>query len=489
MRERYVVVAGAVTALLAACGPGSSNPSLSDMGGSVMTDLGSSPLDMKGSATSDTSAAVDAKDEDAKDEDGSAKADMAEDLTSSDLSRDQDMSSDMNGGSLKSCDELNPEGQKVCEFVEKMYDDRLAAIYCKAGFQCHGLFPQSERRFGRYVDEADCRANIVRVENRSRDEKPGTLMWRSNLSLDRATLYQSVEEGRIALDDTLAQSCLDALDGILASEACEIDFIERGVTEQIWECRTAMAGQADINEACLTVQDCQGYKIDASGSPWCVKESGAAECDLGRCEVPLILDAADCNPRCGQLEYCDRQNQVCLPLIALGEPCVNFFECGANRYCDMTAAEDHGLCAEYNSKAVGQACTANRHCLPGLVCDERAAPPYGSCAQPSEVVFGDQGEACYRTRGCRPGLVCRGSFPPAGANTCELPSEESASCASHEDCAHELTCIGGDNVEGGVGTCSPPRAGGESCTSQLDCISNRCSSGQCAPRLVCMDNP
>ena len=388
-------------------------------------------------------------------------------------------------------DGLGPEARAADTFMSSAFSDKLSTLYCRAGFRCPGLFGQRSTRFARFADEADCVANLNRLEARVPDLPPGTVVARSALQLDREVILDGIEDGRLVLDPAARDACLGDIDAMLASpETCPRGFLDRGVIDLVWACRDAFVGTVPQGGTCLRHEECEGN--DRRTLEGAICDTSGDSCS-GTCEPALSAGEA-CSEMCTEGQYCDFNTSTCQQATAsLGETCMGrqTSECGVGRYCDRAQSDEGqqiwGRCAALESRAEGEPCEADRHCQTGLVCDQRSAPPFGTCTLPSEVVLGVEGDACGLERGCKPSLVCALSGPGAEGGSCALPGDDGTRCYREEECADEKTCVGDRPDASSEGSCEAPRADGEPCTSGLDCASNACQNNSCvlAPAAVC----
>ncbi len=220
---------------------------------------------------------------------------------------------------------------------------------------------------------------------------------------------------------------------------------------------------------CLSNEDCDGERI-------CVRDAGALE---GQCHNPC-----DQNGACAAEEFCDSENNACIPQIA----CADDSQCGPGEICGDT----HCIAAECTPPADG--CAGSRVCWEGR-CDEPAA-----CLSDADC---DSGRACHLFQ-CRGTCSTDGECP--GTQRCSSQGwcEEDEFCSDDDGClgtriCQGLTCtdrceVDDDCPEGATCLGSGRCVREESCSTDDDCIGAQictwtgdCALPNCATDSDCND--
>ena len=148
-------------------------------------------------------------------------------------------------------------------------------------------------------------------------------------------LEASVREGRIAVDETMTDMCIQSIEEAPCSEY-ESDV----ALDQYTGCREAFAPQVEIGGECAYDADCkQGY-CPLSGE------------NANTCQ-PLPGEGEDCPNRiCDSGFYCDTFEEVCKPLRDVGETCFDDTECKSGR-CEDSGGDDGVVCQEIEPICTG----------------------------------------------------------------------------------------------------------------------------------------
>jgi hypothetical protein len=256
-------------------------------------------------------------------------------------------------------------------------------------------------------------------------------------------------------------ACIDALDTLACPEVAGHETTtEDGVKRllgAVYDCIIEPYTGCIDNDDCWPGSACTGNGAECGQ---CVAREGTCEsifdcelgqtCDAGECITPrqlgdLCETALDCeNRRCADNE--------CVPVVPIGEACVEHSDCGTFAWCD------EGWCAK--PKAEGGRCSEDS---------------YTSCQLDSVCVGGECQAADYTDVPL--GGVCLGSSACAAGGRCN--SEHSCEAGGNE-CNGDRHCAEGEYCNG---VCLPLLDTGESCSDDRACKGQRCSGEP----SVCVD--
>ncbi len=243
-------------------------------------------------------------------------------------------------------------------------------------------------------------------------------------------------------------------------EACASLFVPLvaagGACEQQWDCQDQLVCEAT---------DIQSQSLICT-TPAALNESCLPQVDIIAAPARTCAEGLTCS------------NFVCIEAVvapppAIGDPCIDTFDCGDELRCDLIdELANEGTCQARRN--IGEACEQDDDCVLNLDANDNvttACGPNNTC-----VTRKNDGESCdvavdVCAQGCS---TCRPSIPGAAAATCQDRGAEGAACRETEDCIHNLvcsasnTCVIGSDVGG-------PCANFEDCKDDsLDCVQAVC---------------
>ena len=264
-------------------------------------------------------------------------------------------------------------------------------------------------------------------------------------------------------------------------------------------------GTRKRGEACLYPSQCESLDCEFHGDcGLCAVEAADGEdcsapdvgckdkstCESGKCvhygSTPT--PGKSLGDACKMGDYCKDgvcDGTTCKPLPALGESCMQTYNCANDGTCDTKGF----LCRKL--PATGEPClldiSGDYRCAEGLLCHTTVdttpddpglcgpIPALGEpCIVPPKTTF-------TIATGCGENKRCDRSVTPAVCATIGTPGTK---CASVADCAQGLYCMCPDGSRTCPSLCSNLRFGGQSCdlTGNTCHPAFSCVAGQCVPR-------
>jgi len=324
----------------------------------------------------------------------------------------------------------------------------LAQGICDVTFRCCDT-GEAAYQLGPFVDEASCGERLLRAAELG--DATGFVVPAGNgmvMMPNVAVLDRAVEEGRVEVDATALDACLDYLRHLPCNQ------YETPVEPTV--CVRPDPPEPDLCESALLFRG-----LVAEGGA-CSSPGTSLECKTGlACLGVASLGVAG----------------VCVARGEEGEFCFDDGDCGPDLYCSLL----DGTCRFPGGE--GDACAyADRddpspdeftlllECAEGLYCD----PVTDACVAPCE-----RGARCYEDVQCDEafGLRCI-------MRRCDLPRVIGSQCEQPEDCEDGLRCalppVGGTGL-----VCQELLADGLPCDlgNSADCASGYCSPNNwlCAP--------
>jgi len=328
------------------------------------------------------------------------------------------------------------------------------------------------------------------------------------------TLKASFEADRVKIDVDQVKTCEQRMKTSACPPSFPPDYPSLAV-HPFSDCTFhtgLLTGKVASGQVCDGTVECQPGVL-------CVKPNGV--CD-GTC-TSYQAENAPCAFGCAAGLRCDTKgtmttnDDVCVPLKEMNEPCMTSLECKPELQCNVTCrprSKENEMCwFDQNRLST---------CDPGLACD---VVPYvqgatGTCIRPKKEF-----EPCRYHWSCEPGFVCAdidwGGFPNAspGPGVCRKPSGENDNCSGTpyslfvgDMCGPGLLCsptsmtctkipsMNGDACSaatqtcagvglyckpsslGMMGTCGGPANIGERCAFSIDMTTTvqiPCSAGYC----------
>ncbi len=304
---------------------------------------------------------------------------------------------------------------------------------------------------------------------------------------------QDIEDGRIELNESLADSCYAELETAVEqhpgdcsapalyeslSDECSFDSdFYRGTSGEGEPCRTG--------KACSGQLDCQRPDEACGGECVAPSETGISE---GESCTPGDFECADgltCAP-----DPENPESATCVPEQSRGTGKLCAAATGGGLVCNegLTCSPDldspdTSRCIQQESRTEGELCGSPSACGEGLVCGPKKDDSSTEVCFPEESRI--EGENCSSNPHCDKGTVCRSgacqsfSIRQEG-QTCDtiLSSRRLAICSPGLACVRE----GAENPN--KGTCKPPKGAGESCSNGSECTGSMfseqtCLEGQC----------
>lgn len=243
-------------------------------------------------------------------------------------------------------------------------------------------------------------------------------------------LQHAVENGSVLYDEDAMRKCLDAV----ASMSC--DRTSRDQRVEPPACSKAFRGTVPDGGVCLISAQCISGRCDISICPEACCE-GTCEPEIPEAQIGASCAAADCVAGA----FCD-EAEICQPLLATGEACLDDDECDYNLHCSgvtdtcVDAPNRGEPCPDGSCADVGTFCDASSRCV-GRPGRDEACGQFGSCQQPNIcdqatlrcVPPPGPGQACQST--CAAGAYC-----DTQAGTCMEQKPEGAACTLDRECAN-----------------------------------------------------
>jgi hypothetical protein len=276
-------------------------------------------------------------------------------------------------------------------------------------------------------------------------------------------------------------------------------------------CLTDMAGGYCARIGCGVADACDAGSacVLRNGKPMCLKTCTAdVECQIATKEARKCVDRTDLTKKpvkiCSDSAKSAPVGSSCLADLDCdskfcsiyakgtcavgGQPCLNDGQCGAAGPCNLSPADEKGLCS--------QPCDVTKKCPINSICIPVEGGTTGSC---SAVCKGPGDD----TTCAIPGTECIFGQPltPAGTATVQaygcapLPAGSSgSSCTSGSECAKGGICF--DNGQGTGGFCANPCTAEGACPYGSSCgdvgvnvCLKLCSSDfDCPPAMVCKNS-
>lgn len=322
-----------------------------------------------------------------------------------------------------------------------------------------------------------------------------------------ADLATAVSAGRVNLDGSSSQACLDALNAFTCSAAAAA-----GTADPLAPCKNIFTGTIGAGGACYSGNDCVSLICDQSnlqcpgkckaqssrggacgGSGDCDQSAGETVCANGKCAA-ATAEGGSCtsSAACSGTTVCTG-GKCSSTGGGRGAACLAGFECTTGFYClqafDMGGNPQPGTCAA--QAAAGATCgddtahlqaqvqsqCAGVSACKGLTIDQTARKlTPGKCAPMVDVGGDCVSVTAPQTAitGCRLGLVCV-------SGKCQI-APSSGPCANDffTPCRSDAATCDATNK------CAPLKADGATCTTAGDCKSGNCSAtGACAAPPVC----
>lgn len=266
-----------------------------------------------------------------------------------------------------------------------------------------------EVRCGLYADQASCAAAI---------------------SADLGQTMADVQAGKTLYDGAAASDCLDYLAGLTCTVAGSTDL-------QSKRCDDTFKGTGAAGASCFTSDECASANCNfgatcAAGSACCAGTCAAVVAKIamgGPCD--LVVGGSACVDGTSCQSDATGAGSTCQPLLAAGQPCVNFGDCVVGTECQQNGVGG-GVCARFPE--TGQPCDPNG--ISGLTCanvTDMCDPTTGTCAHRAAV-----GAACHSQDAC---VLFAGCDPTA--LTCVAKKGIGGVCASDSDCLNGLACPNG----------------------------------------------
>lgn len=321
------------------------------------------------------------------------------------------------------------------------------------------------------------------------------------------TYGRAFDAGTLSIDAVQ----LDRCERRLQASACPPSFPPEYVADAATPFSDCTLSTGLLRGAVATGSSCD-FAVECAPGDFCSHPNGVCR---GTC-ASLSKEGERCAIGCADGLRC--QNDRCVALKSLDEPCTRSNEC-----------EDDLLCLDTcrPRRRLGESCTVDFDrlgpCEPGLACD---VTPFVSGATGTCIVPRGPFETCRFHWSCQPGLVCAdvdwstfpGSAPIPGF--CREPDGEANNCvqtpyASYvgDSCASGLSCVGtcralpvrGDSCtpskrncsgfdvhckptgSGDFGVCASAPTQGERCAVRIDAsrvISVPCATGSCDAELT-----
>jgi hypothetical protein len=333
----------------------------------------------------------------------------------------------------------------------------LADAICDLAFRCCDR-GEVNYYFGPFFTEDDCSERLMNAAGRLNNAAIDFSAF-ENVGIripNVAVLNRAVEDGRVAIDGTALNACLDHIRDA--------------------ECNPEVAPEPeDPPEDCVPAEEeeegpCQFEEIfigavDVGGS--CSNPELSIECKQGlTCRAVSSLG----------------DEGVCIEPGEVGEYCIFSAECRDELYCSLL----DGTCQVPRQE--GETCLyADDEETILLACDDNLAcdPLTDTC-----VPQCSRGYACFVDSQCSAtdGLVCI-------LGRCDAPRTEGQSCGEVEDCVDGLRCAPNPDPNDAGQICSAPLANGEVCNGRdLDCASGYCANDtnlctvQANPGELCLSN-
>jgi len=309
---------------------------------------------------------------------------------------------------------------------------------CTLAFTCPEEQPFSLFEYGKFADEQECLAG------------PNVQFW---AELDIEELEDSIAAGRVELDLTVLQQCVDDFGAQVMGDPCAAD---PNALFDLGFCPQAFDGKVPMDGNCLTGFDCADGAL-------CDFDADEDTC-FGTCTGTIAI------------------GQACEPGFDPDTPCVRGATCIPDEGGDGSA----GTCVEELSVKQGQYCgDEDIVCEGDLLCDFETVL---CVSPPTSVVLtpGSQCDAFSNEEFCPAGSVCADVDEDTELGTCGAPSTTGEACSVFlTTCAAGLFCQAGEQ-DIFSGTCRALLTDGDMCEFSLDCASSRCENGICASTLACM---
>jgi hypothetical protein len=356
------------------------------------------------------------------------------------------------------------------------YAGLLGTAACRTAYECPEQDPFFTLQLSRFGSQQACNmgaAEVFGVEG----------------ELDQLAL--AIEEGRVEFDQTVAETCLEKAQMLIANaDPCSaLGALDDGA---VAECDQVFTGKGVEGSACADSQECgDGFYCEFSADDTmcygtCAPDEGGEECGGQICDEAT--------------QFCD-ENDACVAHKEQGAACFGDEECGSfesDAYCDYTQPSEpggfDGTCGTLYTKTAGSDCEFDDECAEGLGCSDDT----DTCEAVAAITFGPMGSTCVLSEEgplCEPGLVCGDLAINMAAGqiegSCQPPKAMGGSCYLDFECGIDAVCAGADFQSMTQGSCGPRLANGASCENNLQCESANCEFGEndegtCAALMICM---
>jgi hypothetical protein len=288
----------------------------------------------------------------------------------------------------------------------------------------------------------------------------------------------AVTRGTTSYDATAARSCLDAYAYVACDYSNEQDLLVK--------CAGAWPGNVAVGGSCVSNVECASSLI----STYCVSDGTCpGQCQARRQSGQTCR--SDHDEQCQTNLRCGSTNDVCVPMLKVGDTCVNEDDtsgaCGGFSKCQQDSASTQYHCAYRVGVTERQVCASSVECVTGLICMTTGET---SDASPS-VVHRCQnrlssGATCRPALGnpCPDGQYC--SIATSGGTTastgqCVTQIAPGIQCPNTNayECQNNGRCSSTSHA------CVLQQRVGGPCETSGDCFSYVCTNSVCAAPQDC----